>query len=86
MAIVIMLLIGLVVGSMARMFMLGQVGGVGATILLGLGGSFLAGLLGRVSGWYRGPSGAGVLASVVGAVLLLVLFRAVMGRPVRRFR
>ena len=45
-----------------------------ATILLGIGGSFLAGVLGQAMGWYRAGQGAGFVASVVVAILLLVVY------------
>jgi uncharacterized membrane protein YeaQ/YmgE (transglycosylase-associated protein family) len=81
MHIVMMLLVGLVIGAVARVLMPGRPGGLIATILLGLGGSFLAGYLGRAIGWYRGPvDGPGIIASILGAMLLLFLFRIVMGR------
>jgi uncharacterized membrane protein YeaQ/YmgE (transglycosylase-associated protein family) len=48
---------------------------------VGLGGSVLAGYLGRAFGWYQGPySGPGIVASILGAMLLLTLFGMVVGR------
>ena len=76
MHILIMLLVGLVIGAVARLLMPGRPGGVITTILLGLGGSLVAGFLGRAIGWYQGPySGPGIVASILGAMLLLFLFR-----------
>jgi uncharacterized membrane protein YeaQ/YmgE (transglycosylase-associated protein family) len=81
MHILMMLLIGFVIGIVARFFMPGRAGGIVSTILVGLGGSVLAGFLGRAIGWYQGPySGPGILASVLGAMLLLTLFGMVVGR------
>jgi uncharacterized membrane protein YeaQ/YmgE (transglycosylase-associated protein family) len=75
MYILTMLLVGLVIGAVARVLMPGRPGGVVATILLGLGGSLLAGFLGRTLGWYHGAfSGPGIVASIVGAMLLLAIF------------
>ena len=81
MHILIMLLVGLVIGAVARLLMPGRPGGVITTILLGLGGSLVAGFLGRAIGWYQGPySGPGIIASILGAMLLLFLFGMVAGR------
>jgi uncharacterized membrane protein YeaQ/YmgE (transglycosylase-associated protein family) len=81
MHILMMLLVGLVVGAVARLLMPGRSGGILTTILVGLGGSLLAGFLGRTLGWYQGPySGPGIVASIVGAMLLLTLFGMVVGR------
>jgi uncharacterized membrane protein YeaQ/YmgE (transglycosylase-associated protein family) len=76
-----MLFVGLVVGTAARLLMPGRAGGIIMTIVLGLAGSFLAGLLGRSIGWYRGGVDApGLVASVLGAMLILFIFRLVVGR------
>ena len=81
MHILIMMLIGLVVGVVAKLLMPGGPGGVFMTMLLGLGGSLLAGFIGHAIGWYRGPySGPGIVASILGAMLLLFLFGMVAGR------
>jgi uncharacterized membrane protein YeaQ/YmgE (transglycosylase-associated protein family) len=65
-------LIGLVVGAIARFIMPGeQKMGWVMTILLGVGGSFLAGFIGQALGWYGAGQGAGLIASVVGALVLL---------------
>ena len=45
------------------------------TILLGIAGSLVAGFLGRVLGWYEEGQGAGLIMSVLGAVLLLMVYR-----------
>jgi uncharacterized membrane protein YeaQ/YmgE (transglycosylase-associated protein family) len=76
------LIVGLVVGALAKLFMPGRdPGGIIITILLGIAGSFVAGFLGRAVGWYRDPgSGPGILASIVGAMILLALYRLVIGR------
>ena len=76
------LLIGLVVGALARLFMPGRdPGGIIITMLLGVAGAALAGFLGRALGWYRtGAEGPGIIASILGAMLLLFLYRVVAGR------
>jgi uncharacterized membrane protein YeaQ/YmgE (transglycosylase-associated protein family) len=71
-----MLLIGLVVGAVAKVLMPGKdPGGIIITILLGIAGSFVAGFLGRFVGWYSPGQGPGLIASVLGAMLLLYLYR-----------
>ncbi len=73
-----MLIIGLVVGAVAKLIMPGKdPGGIFITILLGIAGAFLAGFLGRALGWYDSGDAAGFIASVVGAVLLLIVYRLV---------
>jgi len=86
MAIITMLIVGLVVGALAKLFMPGRdPGGVIVTILLGIAGSFVAGFIGRAVGWYRTPgSGPGIIASIIGAMLLLFIYRLVIGRGTRR--
>lgn len=76
------LIIGLVIGAIAKLLMPGRdPGGIIITILLGIAGSFVAAFLGRAVGWYRDPgSGPGIIASVIGAMLLLALYRVVVGR------
>lgn len=65
---------GLIAGAIARMFYPGgQDMSWFKTMLLGLGGGFLAGLLGRLTGWYGPGQGAGLIASVLGAMLILWL-------------
>lgn len=66
------IVVGLVVGALARWLMPGeQKMGWILTILLGIGGSVVAGFLGRALGWYEPGQGAGWIASVLGALLLL---------------
>jgi uncharacterized membrane protein YeaQ/YmgE (transglycosylase-associated protein family) len=77
-----MIVIGLVVGVLAKLLMPGRDRlGIIVTILLGIGGSFLAGYIGRAFGWYQGSvEGPGMFASILGAMLLLLLYRLVIGR------
>ena len=87
MHILMMLLIGLVVGAGARLLMPGRAGGIVTTILVGLGGSLLAGFFGRTIGWYQGPySGPGIVGSILGAMLLLTLFGMAVERRAGRWR
>lgn len=81
MYIVITLVVGLVVGVIARLVMPGRdPGGAIVTILLGIAGAFVAGLIGHSLGWYTAGEGPGIIASVIGAVVLLAIYRAVAGR------
>ena len=75
------LLIGLVVGFIARAVKPGddKLGWV-MTSLLGVAGSFLASYVGMAMGWYQQGDAAGWIASVLGAIVLLVLFGLVKGK------
>jgi uncharacterized membrane protein YeaQ/YmgE (transglycosylase-associated protein family) len=66
------IVVGLIVGAIARFIMPGQqkMGWI-LTGLLGIGGSVGAGFVGQALGWYRAGQGAGWIASVVGALVLL---------------
>jgi uncharacterized membrane protein YeaQ/YmgE (transglycosylase-associated protein family) len=76
-----MILVGLIVGAIAKLIMPGHApGGLVLTILLGIGGSILAGLIGRAAGWYQGPEPEGFIASVIGAIIILAVYRVIAGR------
>lgn len=71
-----MLIIGLIVGIVAKFLMPGKdPGGFIVTILIGIVGALVAGFLGRMFGWYSSGESAGFIASVVGAILLLFVYR-----------
>jgi len=75
------LIIGLLVGMVAKLLMPGRdPGGFIITSLLGIAGAFVAAMLGRAAGWYAEGEPASFLASVLGAVLLLILYRLFTGR------
>lgn len=75
------LVIGLIVGAIAKLLMPGKdPGGIIITMLLGVAGAALAGLLGRALGWYQPAEGAGIIVSVLGAMLLLFIYRLAIGR------
>jgi len=76
------LVVGLIVGALAKLVMPGRdPGGIIVTMLLGVAGSFLALLIGRSLGMYDvRDDGPGIIASVLGAVLLLAGYRALAGR------
>jgi uncharacterized membrane protein YeaQ/YmgE (transglycosylase-associated protein family) len=76
-----MLVVGLLVGALAKLFMPGRdPGGVIITMLLGVVGAMVAGLVGRAAGWYGDGEPAGLIASVLGAMLVLFLYRLTLGR------
>lgn len=76
-----MIIVGLIVGALAKLIMPGRdPGGIIVTMLLGIGGSLLAGLLGRAVGWYREGEPAGFIASVIGAIVILAIYRLIIGR------
>lgn len=76
MGIISAIIIGLIVGAIAKFIMPGKdPGGWIITILLGLAGSFLAHFLGLGLGWYRDGEPAGFIASIVGAIILLAFYR-----------
>lgn len=75
------LIIGLLAGAVAKLLMPGKdPGGCIITMLLGIAGAFVAGYLGRALGWYHAGDPVGFIASVVGAFLLLLVYRLVVGR------
>lgn len=71
-------IIGLVVGALAKLVMPGKdPGGIIVTMLLGIAGSFLATFLGRALGLYQTGEAAGFIMSLIGAIVLLVIYRMV---------
>ena len=76
-----MLIIGLVVGALAKLVMPGKdPGGVLITMVIGVAGALIAGFLGRSLGWYHDGEGAGFIASILGAVILLAGYHMIAGR------
>lgn len=77
------IIIGFIIGAIAKLLMPGKdPGGWIISILLGLAGSALAAWLGRALGWYAPGEPAGFIFSVVGAVILLFGYRALTKRKV----
>ena len=75
-------LIGLVIGALAKLIMPGKdPGGVIVTVLLGVVGSLVATGLGRAVGWYAEGESAGFIMSVIGEIVLLAIYRAVKRQP-----
>jgi uncharacterized membrane protein YeaQ/YmgE (transglycosylase-associated protein family) len=78
------IIIGLIVGALAKLIMPGKdPGGIIVTILIGIAGSLIATFLGRALGWYREGQGAGFIMSLIGAILLLWIYRLVVSRRAR---
>ncbi len=73
--------LGLVAGAIAKFIMPGRdPGGCIVTILLGIAGALLAGYLGRVAGFYQEGERAGFIAAILGAALILFVYRLLMRR------
>jgi uncharacterized membrane protein YeaQ/YmgE (transglycosylase-associated protein family) len=73
-----MAIIGLIIGALAKFIMPGKdPGGIFVTMLLGIAGALVAGWLGRAIGWYQEGQSAGFIASIVGAIILLGIYRMV---------
>lgn len=86
MHVLITIVVGLVVGVIARLVMPSgpgrERGGVIATLVLGVAGAFVVGMLGHALGWYAAGESPGIVASILGAVVVLAIHRAVSGRRV----
>jgi uncharacterized membrane protein YeaQ/YmgE (transglycosylase-associated protein family) len=81
MSILAWIVIGLVVGALAKLVMPGRdPGGMIVTILLGIGGALLGGAIGRALGMYEPGQPAGWIISILGAIVILAGYRAVAGR------
>jgi uncharacterized membrane protein YeaQ/YmgE (transglycosylase-associated protein family) len=81
MGLITTLIVGLIVGAIAKFLMPGRdPGGWIITILLGIAGAFVGTFLGRSLGMYREGEAAGWIASIVGAMLLLLAYRLIAGR------
>jgi uncharacterized membrane protein YeaQ/YmgE (transglycosylase-associated protein family) len=75
------IVVGLVVGALAKLIMPGRdPGGMFVTIILGIAGALLGGGIGRALGFYEAGQPAGWIMSIVGAVLLLAIYRTAIGR------
>lgn len=70
------IIIGLIAGLIAKAIMPGRdPSGCLVTIALGIGGALVAGFLGQAIGWYGPGEGAGFLAAIVGALVILLIYR-----------
>lgn len=75
------IIIGLLAGIVAKLLMPGRdPGGFIVTILLGIAGAFVATWLGQAVGWYGPDDAAGFIGAVIGAIIILAVYRMVAGR------
>ena len=79
--IIMTFIIGLLVGVVAKLLKPGNdPGGFIITAVIGIAGAFLAKYIGQAIGWYQPGQNAGFIASVVGAIILLVIYAMVTKR------
>lgn len=75
------IIFGLIVGALAKLIMPGRdPGGIIVTIVLGIAGALVGGFLGRAVGWYGPNDAAGFIMALIGAIILLVLYRLLVKR------
>jgi len=75
------LIVGLIVGALAKLIMPGRdPGGIIITMLLGIAGAFVGTMVGRALGFYGDGQGAGWIMSIIGAIILLLIVRLLFGR------
>ena len=75
------IVIGLIAGGIAKLLMPGRdPGGCLITMLLGIAGALLAGFVGKMIGWYDESEAAGFIAAIVGAFIILLIYRLVLRR------
>ena len=80
MGIIWTIVLGFVIGVLAKFLHPGKENmGFITTVVLGVVGSFLAGVIGQYLGWYKAGEGAGFIASVVVAILLLAIYGKIRG-------
>jgi uncharacterized membrane protein YeaQ/YmgE (transglycosylase-associated protein family) len=80
-SIIWMLFIGLVVGALAKLIMPGRdPGGIFVTMMLGVAGALVGRLVGRLLGIYAPGQRAGFFMSILGAILLLAVYRVAIRR------
>ena len=76
-----LIVIGFVVGAIAKVLTAGRdPGGFIVTILLGIAGSFVATYIGQHLGWYREGQPAGFIGAILGAILILIVYRLIKRR------
>ena len=77
MAILSWLISGLIIGALAKFIMPGRdPGGILITIVLGIAGAFVGSYIGQALGWYVAGEAAGWIVSILGAIILLAIYRA----------
>ncbi len=81
MGIIWTIVLGFIIGLIAKLIHPGKENmGFIMTILLGIAGSFLAGIIGQAIGWYKAGEGAGFIASIIVAIILLVIYGKIKGK------
>ena len=81
MGIIWTIVLGFVIGLIAKFIHPGKENmGIIMTILLGIAGSFLAGIIGQAIGWYKAGEGAGFIASVIVAIAILFIYGKIKSR------
>lgn len=82
MSIIVIIIIGFLAGIVARLIAPGpnKPSGFILTTLLGIAGAFVATYIGQAIGWYRADQGAGFIGAIVGAVIILAIYNAVIRR------
>jgi len=81
MGIIWTIVLGFVIGLIAKLVHPGRENmGIIMTTLLGIAGSVLAGVIGHAIGWYKVGQGAGFIASVIVAIILLVIYGRIKGK------
>lgn len=81
MSVIMFLVMGLIVGAIARFIVPGKErGGLGISMIIGVAGALLGGLVGRAVGLYREGESAGFIVSLIGAVVLVAGYHAVSRR------
>jgi uncharacterized membrane protein YeaQ/YmgE (transglycosylase-associated protein family) len=84
MSIIVWIIFGLIVGAVAKFIMPGRdPGGIIVTIILGIVGALLGGWIGQALGLYAPGEPAGFIMAVVGAIIVLLLYRLLIGRRTR---
>ncbi len=85
MHLILFLIFGLLIGALARLIVPGrEPGGWVVSMIIGVVGSFLGGMIGRAVGLYREGDPVGFVMALIGASLLLVIYHAMRGRHVLR--
>jgi len=75
------IIIGFIAGAVAKFIMPGKdPGGFLVTTGLGIGGALISTYLGRLIGWYEPGQSAGFIAAVVGAIIVLIIYRLIKKR------
>jgi uncharacterized membrane protein YeaQ/YmgE (transglycosylase-associated protein family) len=75
------IIFGLIVGALAKLLMPGRdPGGIIVTMAIGIAGALVGGWIGRLAGWYGPNDAAGFVMSLLGAILLLWMYRLAVGR------